>query len=265
MNRLLRSGWGPGRTPLAAIRRKVSSDTRPRGSGARLDWFAKKGRALYHELPMQTTPYATPGRPAPGSDAHHDQDPGRTGKDARRRPPGGRRAGHDRAARDARRDHRGAGPALPRLHRRRAACRAGEPELPRLSEDDLHVGQPRRLPRHPERQEAEGRRHRQHRRDGDPRRLPRRHQPHVLRRQAAGACASGSRAPASRPCGTASTRCARARASATSATRSRCSPKRANIPWCASTAATASAASTTRIRRCCTTASRTPASCCGRA
>ena len=55
----------------------------------------------------------------------------------------------------------------------------------RLPEVDLHLGQPRRLPRHPERAKvAEGRRHRQHRRHRDQGRLARRHQPHVHRRQA---------------------------------------------------------------------------------
>ena len=44
---------------------------------------------------------------------------------------------------------------------------------------DLHLDQPRGLPRHPRRQAAEGRRHRQHRRHPDPRRLARRFQPHV--------------------------------------------------------------------------------------
>ena len=48
----------------------------------------------------------------------------------------------------------------------------------------VHVGQPRRVPRHSRRQEAEGRRHRQHRRHRDQGRLPRRHEPHVLGRQA---------------------------------------------------------------------------------
>ena len=49
---------------------------------------------------------------------------------------------------------------------------------------DLHVGQPRRLPRHPRRQEAEAGRHRQHRRHRDQGRLSRRHEPDVLRRRA---------------------------------------------------------------------------------
>ena len=55
-------------------------------------------------------------------------------------------------------------------------------QLPRLSQGHLHVRQSRRLPRHPQHQAPQGRRHRQHRRDADPRRLARRHQPHVRRR-----------------------------------------------------------------------------------
>ena len=47
-------------------------------------------------------------------------------------------------------------------------------------EDHLRLGQPRGLPRHPERQGAEVRRHPEHRRHRDPGRFPRRHQPHVL-------------------------------------------------------------------------------------
>ena len=74
----------------------------------------------------------------------------------------------DRAARPA-----GAGV---RLRPRRAA---GHADVPRLQEIDLHLDQPRGLPRHPGRQAAEGRRHRQHRRHADPQRLARRFQPHV--------------------------------------------------------------------------------------
>ena len=51
--------------------------------------------------------------------------------------------------------------------------------LPRLSQIDLHLDQPCRLPRHPGRQAAARRRHPQHRRDPDRRRLARRRQPHV--------------------------------------------------------------------------------------
>ena len=60
-------------------------------------------------------------------------------------------------------------------------------------------------------------------------------------------------------------RAARARGSATSAMPSRTSSKPNNSRWCASTAATASGASTTRIRRSCTTASPAPASSSSRA
>ena len=53
-----------------------------------------------------------------------------------------------------------------------------------LSGVAVHVGQSRRVPRHPRRQEIEGRRHRQHRRHRDQGRLSRRHEPDVPRRQA---------------------------------------------------------------------------------
>ena len=112
------------------------------------------------------------------------QDPCRTGGHARRRPPRGRRPRHDRAADRARHDDRRNRPDLPRLHRQRAACDPGTLELQGISEVDLHLGQPRGLPRHPGRQGPEGRRHPQcghHRHQG---RLPRRHQPHVPGRRA---------------------------------------------------------------------------------
>ena len=66
------------------------------------------------------------------------------------------------------------------LRPRRAA---GDADVPRLQEVDLHLDQSRGLPRHPEREAAEGRRHRQHRRDADPRRLARRLEPHVRGRR----------------------------------------------------------------------------------
>ncbi len=78
---------------------------------------------------------------------------------------------------------RHAGPALPRLHGR-ARRGAGAAELSRLSEIDLHLDQPRRLPRHSGRAEARGRRRAEHRRDGDPGRLARRQLAHVRGRHA---------------------------------------------------------------------------------
>ena len=54
-------------------------------------------------------------------------------------------------------------------------------DVSRLQEVDLHVSQSCGLPRHSRRQAAEGWRHRQYRRDADPRRLARRFQPHVSR------------------------------------------------------------------------------------
>ena len=81
----------------------------------------------------------------------------------------------------------------------------------------VHVGQPRRLPRHPRRQEAEGRRHRQHRRHRDQGRLSRRHQPDVLRRQAVDPGEAACPRSPTRRCGAASAPCGRARTWATSA------------------------------------------------
>ena len=68
----------------------------------------------------------------------------------------------------------------------------------------VHVDQPRRVPRHPRRQEAEGRRHRQRRRHGDQGRLPRRHEPHVLRRQAVDPGEAPGRSSPTKRCGAAS-------------------------------------------------------------
>ena len=66
-------------------------------------------------------------------------------------------------------------------HGSRRASR--DPDVSRLQQVDLHLDQPRGLPRHPERQAAAGRRHRQHRRDPDRRRLARRFEPHVSGRR----------------------------------------------------------------------------------
>ena len=85
------------------------------------------------------------------------------------------RAGGDRGAR---RHHRGDRP----LHLRLRHGQWRDPrhaQLSRLHQILLHLDQPRRLPRHPRRQAAQGRRHRQHRRDLHPRRLAWRFQPHV--------------------------------------------------------------------------------------
>ena len=192
------------------------------------------------------------------------EDPRRARAHARRRPARRRGARLHHAARQARRHDRRAERPLPRLHGRRAGHDSGAAQLraaglQAVPEVDLHLGQPRGLPRHPGRPGAEGRRHRQHRRHRDQGRLPRRHQPHVLRRRAVRSRRSawsrsryecmwlGIRAGA-----------ARARASATSAPRSRRTPRSTASRWCASSAATASAASSTRSRRCCTTAGRAP-------
>ena len=78
--------------------------------------------------------------------------------------------------------------AVARPHRQRAGRDLGHrglraARLPALPGVDLHLDQPRGLPRHPQRPAAEGRRHRQHRRHRHQGRLARRHQPHVHRRR----------------------------------------------------------------------------------
>ena len=167
-------------------------------------------RAPPESLPARQGPLARFGLSSGSAPLHarHDQDAGRTGEDARRRAPGGRGARHDRGARRARRDapKSSTGSATTTSSTCSEAIPA-QPQLPRLPEDHLHLGQPRGLPRHPERQAAESRRHRQHRRHGDQGRLPRRHQPHVLRRQDPPSMPSGSPRSASRPCGAASRQC----------------------------------------------------------
>ena len=60
---------------------------------------------------------------------------------------------------------------------------SGAARLSRLSQVDLHVDQPCRLPRHPGFQAAAGRRHRQHRRHLHPGRLAWRFEPHVFDRR----------------------------------------------------------------------------------
>ena len=67
----------------------------------------------------------------------------------------------------------------------RGRRRPRDARLSRLHQELLHLDQPCRLPRHSRRQGAQGRRHRQYRRHPDPRRLARRHQPHVPRRRRA--------------------------------------------------------------------------------
>ena len=100
----------------------------------------------------------------------------------------------------------------------RAAGHPGAAQLPRLPQVHLHIREPRRLSRHPGCAQAEERRHDQHRRHRDQGRLSRRHQPHVLRRQAVGGGASGWRASPTRACAAASRRCVPGRAWGISAT-----------------------------------------------
>ena len=126
------------------------------------------------------------------------------------------------------RHHRRTGPDLPRLHRRRAACHSGPAQLPGLPQVHLHVGEPRGLPRHPRRQDAQAGRHRQRRHHRHQGRLSWRHQPDVLRRQGHDRRASGSSRSAARPVARASRRSGPARASATSATPSRSTSRRSD-------------------------------------
>jgi hypothetical protein len=192
--------------------------------------------------------------------ADHPGGPGRrtgpvgAGGDARGRPPGRGRARHDRHPRRAGRHDGRARPALPRVHRERAAGRPGAAQLPRLPEVDLHLGQPRGLPRHPgDKRLKQG--------DivnidvtvikdgfhGDTSRMYFVGKPLPCRRSAwcdltfeamwlgirkvrPGAQLGDIGAPSSS------------------------SSRRTTSRWCANTAVTASAAAFTRIRRCCTTA-----------
>jgi methionyl aminopeptidase len=122
--------------------------------------------------------------------------------------------------------------------------------------DDLHLGQQRHLPRHSQPAEgAEGRRHRQHRCHRDQGWLARRHQPHVLRGQPSRYWRGAwSRSPARR-CGAAS---AAVRPGATlgdigHAIQSFAEAERFSVvrEYCGH----GIGRSTTKIRRCCTTAS----------
>ena len=122
------------------------------------------------------------GRRPPGQ-RHHLLRPGGLRGHAQGRPARGRVPRPALRPRAAGRDH--AGDRRFHLRFRHAARRpAGHPQLPRLPQIELHLRQPRRLPRHPERKAAPRRRHRQYRRDLRPRRLARRFEPHVCRRRA---------------------------------------------------------------------------------
>ena len=115
-------------------------------------------------------------------------------------------------ARQARRHHRRAERSVPRLHGRRAGHHAGATQLraaglQAVSQVDLHLGEPPGLPRRAGRQGAESRRHPEHRHHGDQGRLPRRHQPHVLRRRALHPGAAPVSKSPTNACGSASARC----------------------------------------------------------
>ncbi len=129
--------------------------------------------------------------------------------------PGMTTAEIDRLCHDYMRERAGRDPGAAQL---RAAG------LPALPEVDLHLGQSRRVPRRSRREEAEARRHRQRRHHGHQGRLPRRHEPHVLRRPALDPGAAPVRESRTNACGAGSRRCARAPTWATSATPFRPTP-----------------------------------------
>ncbi len=163
---------------------------------------AKKGRALYHEDLVGTMPYATCRGllPARGSGLISLQSMHvtiKTPEEQEKMRVAGRLAAE---VLDMIGAHVVPGVTTEELDRlchdyivERAAVDSREPQLPWVPEDHLHLREPRGVPRHPERQAPEGRRHRQHRRHRDPGWLPRRHQPHVFRRQAAPARAAPGR------------------------------------------------------------------------
>ena len=163
---------------------------------------------------------------------------------------------HDRRAR----------PAVPRLHRR-SRRDPGAAQLPRLSEIDLHLDQPCRLPRHPGRPAADGRRHPQYRRDRDPRRLARRYEPDVLCRRRASAVKA-------QQAGRRHLRGDDARHRGGAAGGAHRRDRRRDpalcreppvIRWCAISAATASGGCFTTRRRSCITAGPRRGRCCARA
>ena len=121
-----------------------------------------------------------------------DQDPRsrRLRRHAQGRPAGGPLPRHaDRPCPAGRADRKNRPAGVRLCDRSRRA--AGDADVSRLQEVHLHLAQSRGLPRHSRRQAAEGRRHRQYRRDADPRRLARQFQPHVRRSAKSRAAPSG--------------------------------------------------------------------------
>ena len=148
--------------------------------GARAIKFEGTGQSIPartdHELRRRRAGAAAQDRTDQAARAHglrgHAQ-----GRTARGRVPG--HALRRGRARRADREDRPSGVRI----RHGSQGRAGHTDVSRLPQVDLHVGQPCRLPRHPEREAAEGGRHRQRRRHAHSRRLARRLEPHVRGRR----------------------------------------------------------------------------------
>ena len=128
--------------------------------------------------------------------------------------------------------------------------------LPRLPEVVLHEPERGHLPRHPRLHRDPGRRHRQHRRHRVHRRRPRRHQRHLPRRRRRGGGPAAGRAHPRGDHARDQGGPARAGRSTSSAGSSRATPAGSATAWCATSPATASAATSTPASWCCTTTTR---------
>ena len=113
-------------------------------------------------------------RPSPQDRPDQDPRPRRLRGHAQGRATGRALSRHaDRACRAGRADRKNRQVGIRLCDGSRRA--AGHADVSRLQEVDLHLAQSRGLSRHSRRQAAEGGRHRQYRRDADPRRLARRY------------------------------------------------------------------------------------------
>ena len=154
-----------GSFPRPCLHCDASRRPEPRGGGAAAGFDELRRRGTRAATQDRTDQAARPRRLR-----GHAQ-----GRPARRRMP--RHAGRRDPARRADRTDRSAGVRLRHGPRRDAR----DPDVSRLPQGDLHVGQPRGLPWHSGREAAQGGRHRQCRCDADPRRLARRFEPDVSR------------------------------------------------------------------------------------